>query len=104
MPQTNPDLTGIFGALSDPTRRQILAQLTRGDAYVTELAEPYDMSLAAISRHLHVLADAGLMTRTKEGRSIRCHLNAAPLRGIVDWLADYSRFWDQKLDALVYRL
>ena len=98
--QAGTELDAIFGALADPTRRAILAQLAQGDAYVTELAEPHDMSLAAVSRHVHVLADAGLMRREREGRSIRCQLNAAPLREATEWLAFYQRFWEQKLDAL----
>ncbi len=98
--QSRSDMDAVFGALADPTRRAILAQLAQGDATVTEIAAPYDMSLAAISRHIHVLADAGLMSRTREGKSIRCRLEAAPLRQAAGWLFGYQRFWDQKLDAL----
>ena len=100
MRRSRTNLDAVFGALADPTRRAIMSRLTLGDAYVAELAEPHDMSLAAVSRHLHVLADAGLLRRIKEGRSIRCRLNAAPLEEIADWVAHYRRFWDQKLDAL----
>lgn len=90
----------VFGALADPTRRAILARLSLGDAYVSELAEPHAMSLAAVSRHVHVLSEAGLAQLTKEGRSVRCTLNPDPLRDISHWLTDYQRFWEQKLDAL----
>lgn len=98
--QIRSDMDSVFGALADPTRRAILARLSQGDATVSELSEPYDMSLAAVSRHIHVLADAGLMSKVREGKSIRCHLNAAPLREATSWLAGYQEFWDQKLDAL----
>ena len=98
--QSRSDMDAIFGALADPTRRAILARLSQGDATVTELAGPHDMSLAAVSRHLHVLADAGLMSRIREGKSIRCRLEATPLREATSWLIGYQRFWDQKLDAL----
>lgn len=94
------DLDAVFGALADPTRRAILARLCRGDATVTEIAEPHAMSLAAVSRHVQVLAKAGLMTRMREGKTIRCRLEAAPMREIADWLIPYRRFWVQKLDAL----
>lgn len=98
--QSRSDLDDVFTALADPTRRAILARLTQGDAYVSELAAPHDMSLAAISRHLHVLADAGLMSRFKEGRKIRCRFNADSLDQAHDWLTHYRRLWDQKLSAL----
>ena len=94
------DLDVVFGALADPTRRAILARLCEGDAYVTELAEPHDMSLAAVSRHVQVLAKAGLMTRIREGKSIRCRLDAAPLKAATDLLSHYRQFWEQKLDSL----
>lgn len=100
MRQPRSDMDAIFGALADPTRRAILARLSQGEATVSELATPHEMSLAAVSRHLHVLADAGLMSRTREGKSIRCRLEAAPLREATSWLIDYRRFWEQKLDAL----
>ncbi len=98
--QSRSDMDAVFGALADPTRRAILTRLSQGDATVNELAEPHDMSLAAVSRHVHVLADVGLMSRIREGKNIRCQLNAAPLREATSWLTGYQRFWDQKLDAL----
>ena len=98
--QSRSDLDGVFGALGDPTRRAILARLVQGDAYMAELAEPHDMSFAAVSRHVQVLAGAGLMRRHKEGRKIRCSLNPAPLEEAALWLDHYRRLWDQKLDAL----
>lgn len=94
------DLDAVFAALSDPTRRAILARLSAGEASVGELAEPHDMSLAAVSRHLQVLSDAGLMVRVRDGRSIRCRLAAGPLAEANDWLARYQRFWDGSLDQL----
>ena len=98
--QSKSDLDDIFAALADPTRRAILARLAQGDAYVTELAEPHDMSFAAVSRHVHVLASAGLMSRVKEGRKIRCRFNTAPMDEISDWLAHHRQLWEQKLGAL----
>ena len=98
--QSRSDLDDVFTALADPTRRAILARLTQGDAYVSELAAPHDMSLAAISRHLHVLADAGLMTRFKEGRKIRCSFNAEALDQAHDWMTRYRGLWQQKLASL----
>ncbi|TQV70662.1 helix-turn-helix transcriptional regulator [Denitrobaculum tricleocarpae] len=98
--QSRSDMDSVFGALADPTRRAILARLSQGDATVSELSEPHDMSLAAVSRHIHVLADAGLMSRVREGKRIRCRLNAQPLREATSWLAGYQAFWDQTLDAL----
>ena len=98
--QSRSDLDRVFGALADPTRRAILARLVEGDAYVAELAEPHDMSFAAVSRHVHVLENAGLMTRVKEGRKIRCRFNAAPLDDAVDWLTHHRALWEEKLDSL----
>ena len=100
MRQSRTGLDVVFAALGDPTRRAILARLAQGDAYVSELAEPHEMSLAAVSRHVHVLADAGLMNRIREGKSIRCQLNADHLKAAADWLTYYQKFWELKLDAL----
>ncbi len=100
MRQVRSDLDGVFTALADPTRRAILARLSLGDAYVTELTEPYDMSFASVSRHIQVLEKAGLAHRIKEGRKIRCRFNAAPLIDVFDWVALYRQFWEHKLDAL----
>jgi DNA-binding transcriptional ArsR family regulator len=90
----------VFAAISDPTRRAIVAHLAQGQARVSELAEPHDMSLPAISKHLAVLASAGLITKHKSGRAVHCRLNAAPLKSAADWLAEYERFWTDNLDAL----
>jgi DNA-binding transcriptional ArsR family regulator len=93
-------LSSTLFALSDPTRRGILARLASGDATVTELAEPYEMSLAAVSKHLKVLETAGLISRGREAQWRPCHLEAAPLRDVIEWLENYRRFWDSSLDTL----
>jgi len=98
--QSRSGLDDIFTALADPTRRAILARLARGDAYIAELAEPHDMSFAAVSRHVQVLADAGLASRTREGRKVRCRFNAEPLDEAVSWITHYRGLWEQKLSAL----
>lgn len=100
MRQSRSGLDEVFTALADPTRRAILARLAEGDAYVGELAAPHDMSFAAISRHVQVLEQAGLMHRTKQGRKIRCRLNAAPFDEAMGWLTHYRRLWEDKLEAL----
>jgi DNA-binding transcriptional ArsR family regulator len=88
-------LDHTFAALADPTRRAILARLTAGAATVTELAEPFDMSLPAVSKHLKVLERAGLITRGREAQWRPCRLEADPLREVADWLERYRRFWEQ---------
>lgn len=101
-------LDRTFSAVSDPTRRAILAHLARGEASVTELAAPFKSnknkknkkSLPAISRHLRVLEQAGLMRRTKVGRTHHCRLVADPLSDAAAWLARYQRFWEARLNAL----
>ena len=93
-------LDAVFGALADPTRRAILARLANGDATVGELAAPFDISLPAISKHLGVLEEAGLLTRTREGRARRCHLEPAALAQANGWLEQYRAFWDDALDRL----
>ena len=90
----------VFSALADPTRRAILARLAEGESSVGELAEPFDISLPAISRHLRVLRNAGLVLRHKDGRVRRCALDAAPLKAASDWVETYRRFWDDQFDAL----
>ena len=96
-----PDrLSSIFSALADPTRRAILARLASGEASVTELAEPFAMSLPAISKHLKVLERAGLVARGREAQWRPCRLEAGPLKQAADWLEHYRRFWDQSLDRL----
>jgi DNA-binding transcriptional ArsR family regulator len=93
-------LSTTFSALADPTRRGILARLSRGEATVNELAAPYDISLAAVSKHLKVLEKAGLITRGREAQWRPCRLEAAPLRDASDWIDSYRRFWEQSLDRL----
>ncbi len=90
----------VFGAVADPTRRAIVERLAAGEASVGELAEPFDMSLAAVSKHLRVLERAGLMTQRRRGRERRCRLVTAPLRQADEWLSDYRRFWEVRMDAL----
>ncbi len=96
---TDP-LTTIFSALADPTRRAILARLTSGDASVTELAEPFEMSMPAISKHLKVLERAGLIARGREAQWRPCRLEAEPLKEAADWLEHYRCFWEQSFDRL----
>lgn len=93
-------LDATFAALADPTRRAILARLTQRDATVTELAEPFSVSLPAISKHLRVLERAGLLKQDREGRIRRCRLEAAPMKAAAEWIERYRRFWTQQLDAL----
>jgi len=94
------ELNKVFHALSDATRRAILSRLASGDAVVTELAEPFNMSLPAISKHLTVLEKAGLLQRHKDGRIRRCQLNAGPLEDAADWIKFYRQFWETQLDSL----
>src|SRR5256885_7194727 len=94
-------LDRTFAALSDSTRRALLARLSRRDSVsVSELAQPFAMSLPAIMKHLDVLSDAGLVAREKTGRVVACRLTAAPMRQAMDWLVPYQRFWAQSLDRL----
>lgn len=93
-------LSATLFALADPTRRGILARLVTGEASVKELAEPYQMSLAAVSKHLKVLESAGLISRGREAQWRPCRLEAAPLRDVSEWLEAYRRFWDRSLDGL----
>ena len=95
-------LDAIFGAIADPTRRAILARLSEGDQIVNQLAEPFDMSRPAISKHLRVLERAGLVQRKPDGRMSRCGLNATPMQNAADWLNRYRRFWEGQLDALTH--
>jgi DNA-binding transcriptional ArsR family regulator len=98
------DLNRTFGALADPTRRAILARLAQGEASVSELAEPFRMSLPAVSKHLRILEDAELLRRTVDGRVHRCRVNTAPMREAMQWIETYRRFWDSRLDALADHL
>jgi DNA-binding transcriptional ArsR family regulator len=90
----------VFIALADPTRRAILARLKSSDATVTELARPFDMSMPAISRHLKVLEQAGLIARSRDAQWRPCHLDAAPLKKIAEWVDHYRRFWEDSFDRL----
>jgi DNA-binding transcriptional ArsR family regulator len=94
------ELTSTFGALADPTRRAILARLAEGEATVNELAEPFPISVQAISKHLKVLERAGLITRGRSAQLRPSRLQGAPLKEAVDWLQDYRRFWQAGFDRL----
>ena len=100
MPLAADHLSTTLAALSDPTRRAILARLAGGEATVTELAAPFAMSMPAVSRHLKVLEHAGLITRGREAQWRPCRITAAPLKDVADWLAHYQRFWTESLDRL----
>lgn len=93
-------LSTTFAALADPTRRAILARLADGAATVGELAEPFEMSMPAVSRHLKVLERAGLITRGRAAQWRPCQLEAGPLKDATDWLESYRRFWEQSFDRL----
>jgi len=95
-----PDLDAVFSALAHPVRRSIIERLAGGERSVGELAEPHDVSLPAISKHLRVLEDAGLLEQTPDGRVRRCALNAQPLSAAFSWIVRYRIFWEQRLDAL----
>jgi DNA-binding transcriptional ArsR family regulator len=95
-----PELTPIFHALSDSTRRRMLIELTSGERTVSQLAEPFDMSLAAASKHIKVLESAGLLQREVRGRAHLCRLDPGPLETAHEWLTFYERFWTARLDIL----
>lgn len=96
-----PDrLSATFAALADPTRRAILARLALGETTVTKLAEPFDMSLPAVSKHLRVLERAGLIARGREAQWRPCRIEVAALKGVDDWLERYRRLWEASLDRL----
>jgi len=97
--ETDP-LSTTFAALADPTRRAILARLAVGETSVNQLAEPFDISLPAISRHLKVLENAGLITRGRDAQWRPCKLNPEQLKTVDDWLDDYRRFWEESFDRL----
>jgi DNA-binding transcriptional ArsR family regulator len=92
--------SATFGALADPTRRAILARLITGEASVKELAEPFDISLQAISKHLKVLERGGLILRGQNAQWRPCRLDAGPLKEVADWLEPYRRIWEERLDRL----
>ena len=104
---TSQQLDATFSALADPTRRAILARLSTGEASVKELAQPFDMSLPAISKHLKVLEHAGLIARGKSAQWRPCRLEAGPLKEASDWIDQYRRFWEEsfnRLDEVLRRL
>lgn len=93
-------LSTTFAALADPTRRAILARLSAGEASVTELAEPFDMSLPAVSKHLKVLERAGLIARSREAQWRPCQLHAGPLKAVAEWVEHYRHSWSESFDRL----
>ena len=93
-------LDQVFAALADPTRRAILGRLRMGDASVGEIAAPFEISFAAVSKHLHVLERAGLVSREAVGRQRRCRLEARAMEAAADWTQSYRAFWEGRLDAL----
>ena len=93
-------LSSTFAALADPTRRAILARLASGEASVTELAEPFDMSMPAISKHLKVLERAGVISRGRDAQWRPCRLSAAPLRDVAEWVGKYRSFWEASFNRL----
>jgi len=102
MPPLAPSdrLDATFAALADPTRRAILARLTTGEASVTELAAPFDMTMPAVTKHLKVLEHAGLVSRGKHAQWRPCRLEAAPLRDVAEWAGEFRRFWDASYERL----
>jgi DNA-binding transcriptional ArsR family regulator len=97
---TSDHLSNTFAALADPTRRAILAKLASGEASVTQLAEPFEMSMPAISKHLKVLERAGLIARGREAQWRPCRLEPAPLKQVAGWVEHYRQFWEQSFDRL----
>ena len=93
-------IDGTLAALADPTRRQMVERLLRGDATISDLARPHAMSMPAAMKHVHKLVDAGLVRREKKGRSVICSLNIDPLDEASRWLHEHLKFWNQRLDAL----
>ena len=100
MSLTADRLDSTFAALADPTRRAILARLSTGEASVTELAQPFDMTLPAVSKHLKVLERAGLIARGRDAQWRPCRLKADPLKEVSDWVERYRQFWDESFDRL----
>lgn len=97
---TEDQLSTTFAALADPTRRAILARLASGERSVTELAEPFEISLPAVSKHLRVLEHAGLIARGRDAQWRPCRLEPAPLKDLADWLEQYRAIWEGRLDRL----
>jgi len=101
MPNNHPDpLSATFSALADPTRRAILARLADGEATVTQIAAPFDMSLPGVSKHLRVLQRAGLIEQGRDAQWRPCRLDAEPLRDVAAWVGQYRRFWEESFDRL----
>src|SRR5262245_65065585 len=100
MPSEHQDLSQTFAALADPVRLAILTRLAEGEASVTELAAPFEISMPAISRHLKVLERAGLIARGREAQWRPCRLEAGALREVADWVESYRRFWEESFDRL----
>lgn len=96
----NPPLDLAFAALAHPTRRAILARLAQGEATVNQLAEPFEMSLPAVSKHIRVLEEAGFITRGRNAQFRPCRLNAAPLQAVAQWTDQYRAIWDIRFDAM----
>ena len=96
----NARLDATFSALADPTRRAILARLSRRELTVGELASPFEMSLPAVSKHLRVLERAGLLRQQRDGRIRRCRMEAKPMSDAIEWIEHYRRFWERQFDAL----
>jgi DNA-binding transcriptional ArsR family regulator len=97
---TADSLSNTFAALADPTRRAILARLASGQASVTELAAPFQMTMPAVSKHLKVLERAGLIARSRDAQWRPCRIEGEPLRDVADWMERYRRFWDESFDRL----
>ena len=104
MPQHSRTLDGVFQALADPKRRAVIRRLGRKPASVTELAEPFDMTLPAVSKHLRVLERAGLIGRRREAQWHHCRVEAAPLKDVVDWAEHYRHLWEGRLDRMDHYL
>jgi DNA-binding transcriptional ArsR family regulator len=98
------DLDAVFSALAHPIRRAMVARLSEGDCTVGDLAKSHDVSLPAVSKHLRVLEDAGLLEQTPDGRVRRCALKAAPLNAAFSWIVQYRLFWEETLDALARKV
>ena len=100
----NEQLNAVFHALADPTRRAMVARLAQSPCGIGELAVPFDMTLAAVSKHIKVLENAGLVIRNVQGRNHTCQLDTRPMHGGIEWLRHYEQFWNQRLDALTAAL
>ena len=98
--RSSESLNAVFSALADPTRRAILARLALGESTVNELAEPFDISLPGISKHLKVLENAGLISRTREAQFRPCKLELGPLKEVSDWVERYRKLWEERFDRL----